>query len=106
MTTSDRTGAGDPDSDLEGAILATFDWSATAPTEAVVRTVAIAADAEPTGIEPIFRSIDPDALDALVGSVGDGGRSAPVTVSFTFVGHDVTVGSDGTVAVRPRSETD
>ena len=106
MTTSDRPGAGDPDPDLEGAILATFDWSATAPTEAVVRTVAIAADAEPTEIEPIFRSIDPDALDALVGSAGDGSRSAPVTVSFSFVGHDVTVGSDGTVEVWPPSKTD
>ena len=105
MTRSNRRGADDQDPHPPDGIHATFDWSSTSPTEAVVRTVAIAADVEPTGIDPIYDSVDPDVLDALVGPAADGSRSfpIPVTVTFPFAGHDVTVRSDGTVVVRPES---
>ena len=103
MTSSNRRGSGGPDHHPPDGIHATFDWSSTSPSEAVVRTVAIAADAEPTAIEPIFEYIDPDVLDALVGTAADDSTTfpIPVTVTFPFAGHDVTVRSDGSVVVRP-----
>jgi len=77
-------------------VQSTYDWSETAPSTGVIETVAAAADREPMEMEPLYETIDPDALDALTRS-GAGGTS----VQFIFAGHDVTVHSNGTVAVRP-----
>jgi hypothetical protein len=101
MTVTDRSDDDDPASEDDGSIRAEFDWSSRAPSEGVIETVAIAADAEPTAIEPLYNSVDPDSLDALVRSNGRGPKNGDVTVTFTLDGHDVQVGSDGVVIVRP-----
>jgi len=44
-----------------------FDWSATRPSTAVVETVTDAEGPEPTSTEPLYRTIDTDALNELVG---------------------------------------
>ncbi len=77
-----------------------FDWASTTPSMAVVETVAVARNEDPLSLPPLYARIDPDALDALVTSAAtptdDGLR-----ISFSYADHDVTVGSDGGVAVTP-----
>lgn len=60
--------------------------------EAVVYAVAEAADADPLSIEPIYDSVDPDALTALVRSGAD-----DLVVSFSHHGVPIDVYADGTV---------
>lgn len=68
---------------------------ATLPSTAVVEAVAAREGAEPAEVpEPLYESIDPDALDALVASAESG------EVSFTYLGHRVTVDADGRVTLR------
>jgi len=74
-----------------------YEWSDTSPSVAVAETVALAADSDPTAIDPLFEEIDPGALDAVVRSTG----AAEPTVSFTVSEFTVTVSSDGEVVVRP-----
>lgn len=62
--------------------------------EAVVYAVAEAAETDPLSIEPIYDSVDPDALDALVRSGSEG-----LVVSFSHGGVPVDVFADGTVRV-------
>jgi hypothetical protein len=80
-----------------------FDWASTAPSMAVIETVAIALDRELTTIEPLYESIDPDALDALLRSNGSLATANDVTVSFVVADRQVTVHSRGDVVVRPHS---
>jgi hypothetical protein len=101
MTVTDPSDDEDLAPEVDGTIRAEFDWASRTPSGAVIETVAIAANAEPTAIEPFYDSADPDALDALVGSNGLGPKNGGVTVAFTYAGHDVRVRSDGVVIVRP-----
>jgi hypothetical protein len=80
----------------EAARRATYDWASTSPSTAVVETVAEATDRGPMALPQLYDTIDTDALDSLFRP--DGG---PVSVSLAFAGCDVTVRSDGEVAVRP-----
>jgi len=66
----------------------------------VVTAVAKAASAEPMELPPLYESIDPDALDKLLG--GDLGRSREYNgyVTFGYAGHSVTVHADGEIVVH------
>lgn len=101
MTESKRSDEGDSPSGPDGEIRAEYDWSTVAPSLAVIETIAIALDREPTTIEPLFESVDPDALDRLVHSDGFSSADGGPYVRFTHVGHDVTVHAGGTVVTRP-----
>jgi hypothetical protein len=64
------------------------------PAAAVVEAVATAEGWAPADVpEPLYESVDPDALEALVASV-DRGR-----ITFTYLGYEVTVDADGTVTL-------
>ena len=63
-------------------------------TEQVIRTVAETTETDPLELPPLYETIDPDALDALVEDMEAG------TISFTYVGREITVDSDGTVTVE------
>ncbi|WP_436927963.1 HalOD1 output domain-containing protein [Halosimplex amylolyticum] len=65
-------------------------------SETVVEAVAEAANVSPLDLDPLARTLDPDALDSFVArlSKGSGG-----SVEFVYNGYDVTVSSDGTVDV-------
>ncbi|WP_458190852.1 HalOD1 output domain-containing protein [Haladaptatus sp. NG-WS-4] len=80
----------------------TVDWSqATEPSIAVVDTVAADTGREPTDIPPLYNSIYPDALDALLTATRNG--SVPdVRVTFTYDGMDITVTGGGTVTAREK----
>lgn len=73
------------------------------PTEAVVRAVSSVVGSPETELDPIYETIDPDALDALF----DGGWCATSHdgggyVVFDYEGHRVCVERDGTVVVHER----
>lgn len=76
-----------------------YDWDATRASAAVVEMVAIATDLEPSALDPLYHTVDPEALDALLRR--DGGVGAVTEVSFTYQEHVVTVRSDGEVTVAP-----
>ena len=59
------------------------------PTEAVVTAVAESTGRSPLEIDPLARTIDPDALDDLIHSADRTGSS--VTVSFEYCDRRVTV---------------
>ncbi|WP_435177183.1 HalOD1 output domain-containing protein [Halorussus sp. AFM4] len=77
------------------------------PSEAVLAAVRAATGRDvgsaPTGdegLEPLYRAVDPDALDALFEPTAEGvQRDGRVT--FSYAGCTVTVSSDGVVEVRP-----
>lgn len=101
MTESERSDDEESPSDTRGAIQAEFDWSEVSPSTAVVETVAIAVDSEPTVLEPLYETVDPDALDTLIRSLETNSTDEDATVTFALDGHEVTVRRDGTVGVRP-----
>lgn len=102
MTASSGSEDDDRPSGVDGTVRTTFDWEAVAPSTAVIKTVSIAVNAEPTAIEPLYGAIDPEALDRLLpGSSGTRPTDAGVSVSFTFAGCEVRVHSAGTVVVHP-----
>lgn len=63
-------------------------------TGQVIRTVAETTDTDPLELPPLYETIDPDALDALVENMTTG------TISFTYAGRDLTVNSDGIVTIE------
>lgn len=81
-----------------------FDWSESSPTEAVIETVAVVTDQEPTDLPHLHAHIDPGALNAILepgrGTVEDG----EVSVTFPYGNTGVTVSSDGEVVVGTRGE--
>jgi len=101
MTTPNRGEDQSPVTDADGVIRAEYNWSSVTPSTAVVKTVAIATNREPTTLEPLYKSVDADALDALLDSDGFHSTNEVTTVSFAFAGHDVTVQSDGVILIQP-----
>jgi len=99
----ERSFDGDEPNGEDETIRAQFEWASTVPSTAVIETVAIALDREPTTIEPLYESIDPDALDALLRSNGSPATANDVTVSFVVADRQVTVHSRGDVVVRAHS---
>lgn len=91
-----------PDGGSVDAVHAEYDWASVPPSTAVVETVATAANCEPTALDTLYDTLDPDALNALVRSVGARGTAAETTVSFPFDGYAVTVHGRGLVVVRPQ----
>lgn len=71
-----------------------FDPAADRPSEVLIRAVAVATNEEPTGLPPLGRVVDPDALDACA----DADR-APVTVRFSYAGYRVVVSTDGAIGL-------
>lgn len=75
-------------------------------SNAVVSAVADLTDTDPTSLEPLFATIDPDALEALFEPTAGGLERSPKRVVFTYSGCDVVVSGDGTVqASRAGRET-
>lgn len=101
MSESERPDDDEPTSDARESIQAEFDWSEVTPSTAVIETVAIAADCEPTGLEPLYDAIEPDALNTLIRSMETNLTDGDATVTFAFDGYQVTVQRDGSVIVRP-----
>lgn len=100
MTAPDEGDDGSAAPAGDGVVRAEYDWASITPAVAVVETVAVASDREPTALESLGETVDTDALNALVRS--DGARaSEEVSIRFGFAGTDVTVRGGGAVVVRP-----
>jgi hypothetical protein len=78
-------------------------------SQAVVRAVAKISDRDSAGtnpddgadlFEPLYETIDPDALDALFRDADDEPRSG--VIEFAYSGYEVTVRSAGLVTVTDR----
>lgn len=70
------------------------------PSETLVIGVADIAGADPLELDPLFETVDPDALDDFVASGGMpnvGGR-----MEFAFAGYRVAVHASGLFEIRPR----
>lgn len=96
---NDPSDLGGSDGDIDVEQLS-FEWTAgEPPSVAVVEAIAAATGRDPTGVGPIYESVDTDALDALVsGGTPDAGSA--VHVSFTHEGVQVTVDSRGGIEVH------
>lgn len=88
-----------------GAYRATFDSATVAPSTAVVEAMAAVRGVDPTELPPLFAVVDPQALDRLCARrVPD--QEGDRTVVFSYLDHEVTVKSLGTIRIRPLEETD
>lgn len=70
-------------------------------SEVVVRAVLSVSDADPGELEPLYPTIDLEALDALVGCSTD---SDPVSVTFEYDQYFVTVYGDERVTVQSAAD--
>ena len=71
-----------------------------APSARVIEAVAQETGESPLELSPpLFESIDPDALDALVASA-----STDVHVTFDYTGYEVQICGDGTVSARSKDD--
>lgn len=80
-----------------------FDGDRT-PSEAVIEALATAEEVEPTELPPLYRSVEPDALNRLFGDPEEG----PAALLFDHAGWNVFVRGDGTVIIcdpEQRGET-
>lgn len=57
------------------------------------------ADDPAETLAPLYRTVDPDALDALVDSTSSDGHPA-IRIEFTYCGYRVTADDSGLVTVR------
>lgn len=71
-------------------------WSAS---ESVVIAVADAEDVSPLDLPPLYPTIDPDALNVLIGSLNDTRGELGGTVTFAYGGYEVTVCGNGDVSL-------
>lgn len=88
----------DPDT---GSYRATFDESTTPPSLALVATLSTALDAEPTEIDPLYETVDPDAIDELLTEPDP--SADPVTVSFHIERYEARLSSTGLIHLHPRT---
>lgn len=66
----------------------------SAPSTAVVEAVATAEGRDPGDVpEPLYESVDTDALEAMIASMDEG------QVTFTYHGYEVAVDADGDVTL-------
>lgn len=68
----------------------------TSITTSVVSSVAAVAGVEPTALPPLQKSLDTDALEAILNSAREDG----VSIAFTYAGRRVTVDADGTIQIE------
>lgn len=94
---SDRT----PIQDSFGPVhyVESFDVTSEPASLSVVSAVATAAETPAASLPPLYSAVDPDALDDLLRSAASRPKR-PVSVSFVYHGHPVTVDETGVVAVR------
>lgn len=77
-----------------------------AVSEQVISAVAGLTETDPVALEPLYQSVDPDALDKLFAADQLGFDRSPNRVAFSYCGCDVVITGDGSVHVsQPESET-
>lgn len=82
---------------------ATFDSSSIGPIIAVTEVMADVCETDPLELEPLYYSIETDALEVLTDKYGPGQREGDSQIHFVYENHEVTVKSYGVIEVQPRS---
>lgn len=70
-------------------------------TETIVIAVADATGVDPLDLDPLYDSIDPDAIDRAFESTGEGAPATTDQLAFDYAGCEVTVRADRSVVVAP-----
>jgi hypothetical protein len=92
--------------EASGTYQAVFDPGTQLASEAVLTTVAEAASTEPLDLPPLYGSVDPDSLDALLGERDRPFPTEGVAVSFAYAGFAVEIDGSGTVGVSSNAALD
>jgi hypothetical protein len=82
-------------------VRARYDWASTPPSTAIVETIAEATGNNPTSLNPLYESVDPDALNALLRSVPSSTAGRDLRISLSVDGHGITIYGDGDIVVQP-----
>lgn len=69
------------------------------PSEKAIRKLATAEGIDQADLDPIFNSVEPDALDAIFQNLSNGPARDEGKVEFTHEGYTVTVHADGGVSI-------
>ncbi|MFB6178240.1 MAG: HalOD1 output domain-containing protein [Halorientalis sp.] len=80
-----------------------YDASIDSPSLAVVSAVAALAGVSLTDLPPLYRTIDPDALDTLWNSPDDPGNGTSL-VSFSFAEYSITLSRHGLLSIAPSAQ--
>lgn len=67
----------------------------------VIVSVAAVSGAKPTALPPLQRTLDTDALEAVVGSARE--ADTHLTVTFGYAGYRVSVDTDGSIRISEAS---
>ena len=78
---------------------AEYDQEAVSPSLAVIVTLSEVLDIDPLELDSLYASVDPSALDELVGVRG--AMNGDISVALTVAEHTITVSSHGTVTIAP-----
>ncbi|GAA0254788.1 HalOD1 output domain-containing protein [Haladaptatus pallidirubidus] len=70
-------------------------------TNHVLTAIIEAEDLSLDSLDPLYDVIDPDALDTLFAPRADGSPRPFGRISFHYAGYQVTVSSEGSVALEP-----
>lgn len=85
--------------------LLSFQWSGhERPSEALITAVAEVADEEPMTLDPLYESIDPEALDRLFRPASDSKAPEHGVVTFAYAGYRVAITAERTGYVYPQAE--
>lgn len=68
---------------------------------AIIRQVAVQTDTETTALEPLYNTIDPDALETLFAPKADDSLRSQGRIVFEYSGCEVTITSRGDVRAIP-----
>lgn len=80
-----------------GTYRAEYDQATTPASIAVIAAVSDAFDVNPAELDPLYDSLDPDALDGCIRAKET--TNGAVNISFGFEGHAIAVSSEGVVTV-------
>lgn len=72
---------------------------ARSASESIVIAVADAEGVSPLDLPPLYPTIDPDALDAVIGSLNDTRGEPRGSVTFAYDSYEVTVTGDGGISL-------
>lgn len=103
MSETDKPPVGSARRPDEGRTCNRYDWSETAPSTAVIETIAVATNTVPTEADPLYDVIEPDALDDLFDPAW-GPTTPELDVSFHYQDLEVSVSATGTVTVQPAGD--
>ena len=80
---------------------AQFDSASVDASLAVIEAMAAIRGCDPADLEPLYRAVDPEALDRICAAQGLGRHSGDTRIEFTYLEHEVVVKSLGLIEIRP-----